>query len=287
MNGAAVLQADFEFRETHGRTIGAALILSLLVHAVMIGLLPGMRPVKIDQPLLLTIDLAPAEPEAAVQVPTPVPPQPVPPPPKPEPVRQPTRVEPIAAPPILATPTPPPERRVEVVPVPPPEIPPPPKPEVPPPPRVEPEPPPQVVAVPPVKSEPTVEVQAPPAKTEPTVQPQLAPAKPAPAVAQIDRAALGKLYSQRLHEAVERSKLPYPRMAQMRKWEGIAEIRVQIGVDGKVEQVSLAHSSGFDMLDQQALDMVKAAAAQVEVPPQLRGAASAVVVPVRFRLQNS
>jgi len=73
----------------------------------------------------------------------------------------------------------------------------------------------------------------------------------------------------------------------MRRWEGVAEVRVQIGVDGKVAEVSLAHTSGFDMLDQQALDMVRAAAAQVEVPPQLRGTATAVVLPVRFRLQNS
>jgi protein TonB len=275
MSGGAILQADFEFRETHARTIGAALILSLVLHAVAIGLLPGMRPARIDQPLLLTIDLAPApEPEAAVQVPTPVPPHPVPPPSKPEPVRQPTHVEPTAALPILTTPTPAPERRVEVTPAPPPEIPPPPKPEAPPPPRAEPEQAPQVVVPPPTKLEPTVQAQPPPTPA------------PVPAVPQIDRAELGRLYSQRLHEAVERSKRPYPRMAQMRKWEGVAEVRVQIGVDGKVE-VSIAHTSGFDMLDRQALDMVKEAATQVEVPPQLRGAASAVLVPVRFRLQNS
>jgi hypothetical protein len=59
MSGAAVLQADFEFRESPARTIGAALVLSILVHAVVIGVLPGMRSAKIDQPLLLTIDLAP------------------------------------------------------------------------------------------------------------------------------------------------------------------------------------------------------------------------------------
>ena len=277
MSGAAVLQADFEFRETPARTIGAALVLSVLVHAVVIGVLPGMRPAKIDQPLLLTIDLAPApEPEAVMQIPTPVPLQPVPPPrpPKPEPVRQPTRVEPIAAPPIMATPTPAPERRVEVAPAPPQEIPPPPKPEVPPTARVEPEQPPQVVA-------------PQPAKVEPTAQPQAPPPAPTPAVPQIDRAALGRLYGQQLHEAVEKNKRPYPRMAQMRRWEGVAEIRVQIGADGKVAEVSISHSSGFDMLDQQALEMVKAAAALVEVPPQLRGTTTPVVVPVRFRLQNS
>jgi periplasmic protein TonB len=288
MNGAAVLQADFEFRETPTRTIGVALVLSILLHAVVIGLLPGMRPAKIDQPLLLTIDLSPApEPEVAVQVPTPVPPQAVPPPPKPEPVPQPKRVEPIAVPPILATPTPAPERRIEVAPAPPQEIQPPPKPEVPPTARVEPEPPPQVVAAPPIKSEPTVQTQAPLAKVEATVQPQSAPVKSAPAVPEIDRAALGRSYGQQLHAAVEKNKRPYPRMAQMRRWEGVAEIRVQIGADGKVAEISILHSSGFDMLDQQALEMVKAAAALVEVPPQLRGTTTPVVVPVRFRLQNS
>ena len=244
-----------------------------------IELLPGLRSAKIDQPLLLTIDLAPApEPERAVQIPvqtpTPMLPQPVQPRPKPEVVRQPTRAEPTPAPPILTTPAPAPERRAEVAQAPTQEIPPPPKPEIPPTPRIEPEQPPQVVA-------------PPPTKVEPTAQPQAPPPTPAPSVPQIDRAALGKLYGQQLHEAVEKNKRPYPRMAQMRKWEGVAEIRVQIGVDGKVAEVSLAHTSGFDMLDQQALDMVRAAAAQVEVPPQLRGATTPVVVPVRFRLQNS
>ena len=274
MNGGAILQTDFALRETHTRAIGAALLISLILHAGAIGMLPGMRPAKIDQPLLLTIDLAPApEPEPAVLTTTPVPPQPVRPQPKPEVVRQPARVEPVPAPPILTTPTPAPERRAEVAPAPTQEIPPPPK-EIPPTPRIELEQPPQVVA-------------APPTKVESTAQPQAPPPTPAPSVPQIDRAALGKLYSQQLHEAVEKNKRPYPRMAQMRKWEGVAEIRVQIGVDGKVAEVSLAHTSGFDMLDQQALDMVRAAAAQVEVPPQLRGATTPVVVPVRFRLQNS
>jgi len=277
MNGGAILQADFALRETHVRTIGAALLISLILHAVAIELLPGMRSAKIDQPVLLTIDLAP-EPEPAVQIPvqtpTPVPPQPVQPRSKPEVVRQPTRIEPTPTPPILTTPTPAPERRAEVAPAPTPEIPPPPKPEAPPTPRAEPEQFPQAVAPPPGKAEPEVQAQTP-------------PSTPAPSVPQIDRAALGKLYSQRLYETVERTKRPYPRMAQMRRWEGVAEVRVQIGVDGKVAEVSLAHTSGFDMLDQQALDMVRAAAAQVEVPPQLRGTATAVVLPVRFRLQNS
>jgi protein TonB len=75
-------------------------------------------------------------------------------------------------------------------------------------------------------------------------------------------------------------------MAQMRRWEGVVEIRVQLGVDGRVADVSIARSSGFEVLDQQALDMVKAAAAQVEVPHPLRGVPTPVNVPVRFRLQS-
>ena len=97
-------QADFALRETHARTIGAALLLSLILHAVAIELLPGMHWAKIDQPLLLTIDLAPApEPEPAVQIPvqtpTPVPPAP------------PGPLCPIEPPPFPSPPAPPPAPR--------------------------------------------------------------------------------------------------------------------------------------------------------------------------------
>ncbi|HPF13106.1 MAG: energy transducer TonB [Planctomycetes bacterium] len=45
----------------------------------------------------------------------------------------------------------------------------------------------------------------------------------------------------------------YPRLAEMRRWEGTALVRLHIGADGFVEQVTLVESSGYDVLDREAL----------------------------------
>lgn len=49
----------------------------------------------------------------------------------------------------------------------------------------------------------------------------------------------------------------YPAVARRRFWQGNVELRLQIGRDGSVVQVTLLNSSGYNTLDEAAIDGVK------------------------------
>lgn len=49
----------------------------------------------------------------------------------------------------------------------------------------------------------------------------------------------------------------YPVESRRRKEQGTVELALVLGLDGKVETISVAHSSGFARLDQAALDAVR------------------------------
>lgn len=49
----------------------------------------------------------------------------------------------------------------------------------------------------------------------------------------------------------------YPVESRRRKEQGTVELNLVLGLDGKVETISVAHSSGFARLDQAALDAVR------------------------------
>jgi protein TonB len=78
----------------------------------------------------------------------------------------------------------------------------------------------------------------------------------------------------------------YPRMARERGWQGRVEVRVHFRRGGLVGEVALARSSGFAVLDEQALDMVKTAD-MPQLPQTLRGKDFYVSLPVEFRLQRN
>jgi protein TonB len=75
----------------------------------------------------------------------------------------------------------------------------------------------------------------------------------------------------------------YPSVAQERGWEGTVTLKVHISADGDVGEVIVVHSSGHDILDEAAVDMIKDARAT----PARRGdkpVDSWVVVPYRFTI---
>ena len=77
----------------------------------------------------------------------------------------------------------------------------------------------------------------------------------------------------------------YPNAAKDRGWEGTVTLKVHILADGEIGEVIVTGSSGHDILDEAAADMVKEARAT----PARRGdkpVDSWVVVPYRFRLEN-
>jgi len=77
----------------------------------------------------------------------------------------------------------------------------------------------------------------------------------------------------------------YPQEAQRWRWTGTALIAVLVGANGSVKDVSLGKTSGFRVLDEQALAVVKRVS-KLFVPLRLRGRDIAVTIPVGFYLQN-
>jgi len=76
----------------------------------------------------------------------------------------------------------------------------------------------------------------------------------------------------------------YPVQAMERGWQGRVEIRVIIGADGMIKRTLVKTSSNYQILDDQALDMVKRA--RTQIPSALRGREFSVDIPVIFELQT-
>jgi protein TonB len=75
----------------------------------------------------------------------------------------------------------------------------------------------------------------------------------------------------------------YPRQALEQGWSGTAEVSVALVADGIPPAVQLLRSSGHDVLDAVALEMVGNAARNTAVPSSLRGRSFRVPLPVEFR----
>jgi protein TonB len=63
----------------------------------------------------------------------------------------------------------------------------------------------------------------------------------------------------------------YPRAAIDNNWEGEVVVRMTIGADGMIAALGVKSSSGYDILDRQALDMFRIAKPFVLLPPELAG----------------
>jgi protein TonB len=285
------------------RPFKVAFAVSVVIHALLIALIPGLRSIPIETPRVLDVDIVPAQDqpippmqEKLEALPKIVEPKVVP---IPEPVMRQPRPEPTPEPKIEPLPAPPPVARVE--PRPEPRVTPSvdPRPEPRPEPRTEirPEPQPLSRESPPPVAQPRVEpVVAEPAVARPDPAPvATAPAPPVVApqpqasVPKIDEAHENRLlvtYGQSISKEIKRYQR-YPAPALRRGWEGTAEVLLQIAVDGKVTGITLGKSSGHVILDEEALEMVRRASPLPQAPADFRGRALVVSVPIVFRLQNS
>jgi len=76
----------------------------------------------------------------------------------------------------------------------------------------------------------------------------------------------------------------YPPRALRKKWQGVCQVQAWIHADGSVARVSLHQSSGFDVLDQAAMQAVQ----KWKFQPAERGGVAVsdeIVLPIRFVLQ--
>ena len=197
--------------------------------------------------------------------------------------------EPVKPPELIIELAPPkPEPPAPPAPVKPPE---PVKPKIVPPPKAKPIPQPVVktVSTPQPVSEPppTVIAAAPKAEVTPVfVAPTPVVAKPEPPKPSVNQADLDSArnqYGSALSREIAKH-INYPGIAKMRGWQGVVEIDFQLDGNGKILSQKIHTSSGFEVLDKQALEMVKKS--NFPTPPEvLKSNAFNVTVPVSFRLE--
>ncbi|MBK5105318.1 MAG: energy transducer TonB [Burkholderiales bacterium] len=107
---------------------------------------------------------------------------------------------------------------------------------------------------------------------------------PAKSVSQVDSGTL-EIYRRALIEATRRYKR-YPGIAMEKGWQGKVEVHMVIGANGMLARTSIKTSSGHEVLDNQAVSMLKKGKTTVQIPPGLRGREFSIDVPVIFSLDN-
>ena len=121
----------------------------------------------------------------------------------------------------------------------------------------------------------------PPASTAVVAAPAPVPAAPPPDI--------GSLVAQYRAAIIAQAKRyrRYPRFARDNGWQGKVDVRMAIGADGAIASLRVARSTGYAILDQQALEMVRSARPQAPIPDALRGKAFGIDVPVIFSLRDA
>jgi protein TonB len=97
-------------------------------------------------------------------------------------------------------------------------------------------------------------------------------------------AGLLEKYRLALIDAAKRYKR-YPIRAVEKGWKGRVEIRLVVGSDGTIKSTLIRRSSTYQILDDQALDMVKKSTRAEPIPSALRGREFTLDIPVIFELQ--
>ncbi|MCB5190507.1 energy transducer TonB [Methylobacillus arboreus] len=126
-----------------------------------------------------------------------------------------------------------------------------------------------------------------PVAPAPAPMPETTPAPPPPGPSQQDLDAARSLYGSMLSRAIAKYK-QYPKIAQMRGWEGEVLLEVHCDDKGQVLSTQVKKSSGHNVLDEQAMTMVKKASPLPQPPEILRNNKNLVIlVPVPFTLEAS
>lgn len=78
----------------------------------------------------------------------------------------------------------------------------------------------------------------------------------------------------------------YPPLARARGWEGDVVVVVNTAAGSAMPQVSLSQSSGFALLDEEALLLVGQAVRRAALPEGLRGHNFALTLPIQYRIDE-
>jgi periplasmic protein TonB len=247
-----------------GNTLIWAVICSMLLHVLLAVVLPNFKfDISKDKPQPLTVEIMQPEPPAPVALPEPPKVEPIV---KPEPIKKPELIKETR--PITEPVKPVKQKTPETTPIQ--EINPEPAPAEPPPPNV-------ITAAPKVDPAPEVKVAPPPPQPDP-------PKKVEPSDTDISDARAQ--YGSTLGRAIAKHK-SYPKIAQMRGWQGEVLLDLKLDGSGNVQAASIKESSGHESLDNQALEMVRKASPFPAPPEALRGRSFNITVPVSFKLENA
>ena len=234
---------------THENTLIWAIVCSILLHVLFAVVIPNIKLSPIKKPALLEVELASKpEPPPVVIQPEPVQPQPEQTKPKvePKPIIKQTPVATV----IKSEPTP--------------------------------------YTAPPISalpSEPTPVAPAPEAPPSPAVvAPSVAAQTKVAGPSQVDMNAARDSYGNTLWSAIGKYK-NYPRIAQMRSWQGDVVVELQLDGNGNLKSKKILKGSGYDILDKEALAMVDKAAPFPAPPEALRGSSFSIKVPIPFKLE--
>ena len=116
------------------------------------------------------------------------------------------------------------------------------------------------------------------------MEPKPAAPAPAPQPAQPPESLSRDQYRLQLIDEARRHKR-YPPLARENNWQGDVRVGVTIGANGR-PTVTLKGSSGYDVLDRQALEMFTQAARAVPLPPGLRGKEFSLEVRAIYGLED-
>jgi protein TonB len=144
-----------------------------------------------------------------------------------------------------------------------------------------PEPVPAPIPAPPAEA-PVAAAPTPPVAAVPVVPP--APQPQAGGPAQPSESVSRDQYRLQLIDEARRHKR-YPPLARENNWQGDVRVGVAVAASGR-PTVTLKGSSGYEVLDRQALEMFATAARAVPVPPPLRGREFSLEVRAVYGLED-
>lgn len=91
-------------------------------------------------------------------------------------------------------------------------------------------------------------------------------------------------YTNQLTRAIAKQK-KYPKIAQMRQWQGEVLLNIEIDPQGNLVKVDILEESRYKILNNEAMDMVKRASPFPQPPEELRLKNFTVLVPISFKLE--
>jgi periplasmic protein TonB len=142
---------------------------------------------------------------------------------------------------------------------------------------------PQNVSHPPSPRKIVAAPQSTPPMQMPTQTESHAASAPSPAPRQPDDSALSDSWIARVLGRLESLKR-YPYRAKYDRQQGIVQLKLRIDRSGKVFSAAVAGSSGFPLLDQEALDLAARASPLPAPPDDVPGQSIELEVPIQFTL---